>query len=816
MYESYYNLDSDPFRLSPDPHFCFRHSAFSSARACMVYALHRAEGFVMVTGRPGTGKTTLINDLLEEIRSYPVVTARLVSTQLAADDLLRLVSFSFGVDPTGLQKAAILHYIEDFLAKQYCEGRHALLIVDEAHDICERGLEELRLLTNLQVGNQPLLQIFLLGQEGLQDVVRAPRMEQLQQRLIAAFHLESLSLDDARAYIGHRLRRSGWTEDPWISRQAYHVIHHFSRGIPRRINLICSRVLLHACVEERHTITGRDTLRVAERLLEERLISSEGLPELRADSFTDESDAPQEKKTRPRSEAPEIRGAGVRQSEAKASPRPGPRNATGNGHDPSIPLHVPPQTPRAVPSPTNPVHHPHTTPAQGRTGRFAASLRGEDDRQNEPGGGPGAAWQKSVGRPAARPQPNTAFMGAIVVVAILVVHPWVGHRVETEPGQDPDRSSGIQLAQLSLHTTPDMTASDGAGVLVVASGETHGQVALGGYPRYDPSSADKTVGDATPDAEVALQDAIAQDYPSVPSTDDSGARRDTRGEADTREAEAPADLRRTAEAASTATDSANTTKLTRGGTPPGQPAPAGGTRIATRVDGGNVHSRAGARQDPSSGHARKATSRAAVDPSDGSGEAVGVRVTEQVRQAQLALVRMGYAPGPVDGIAGPRTTRAVRAYQKAAGLPVDGQVSAMLIESMQHRRPSPPVSSAPPVLQRARRARGFLNGDHGIYARECGDQPAHNAAESVVLWSESERLFLSSVDRYDPQVYILTLSKDPLESNLRSLLSGRPFGLRLYKLHNQDNGDDIEIAIGRGYFKVVSSDAGPLRLCKHL
>ncbi|MCW8943626.1 MAG: XrtA-associated ATPase [Sedimenticola sp.] len=271
MYESFYNFKAEPFRLSPDHRFCFSHKSYAKAKAYMQYAIHRAEGFVMVTGKPGTGKTTLVNDLVEGLSNSQIVVATIVSTQLEADDLLRLVACNFGLDIDAPNKAVVLQGLSVRLRRHHEEGTRALLIIDEAQDLSASALEELRLLTNLQLDNQPLLQIFLIGQENLRDLVQRPSMEQVHQRLVAACHLESLNEEDTKAYIRHRLDRVGWKDDPTLDEGVFSVAYQFSKGIPRRINLVCSRFLLHGSVEEKHRIRASDVRTVVQELQHEQL-----------------------------------------------------------------------------------------------------------------------------------------------------------------------------------------------------------------------------------------------------------------------------------------------------------------------------------------------------------------------------------------------------------------------------------------------------------------------------------------------------------------------------------------------------------------
>ena len=237
----------------------------------MLYAFERAEGFVMITGRPGTGKTTLVSDLVAQLPRNKVQVAMLVCTQLEANDLLHMVATSFGVPAEIERKSQLLQKLEQLFHTWHQEGKRALLIIDEAQDLSPSALEELRLLTNIQKNNQPLLQIFLLGQEELRDMIHHQSMEQVHQRIVAACHLKVLDGPSTKAYIKHRLSQVGWSYDPAISEAVYSLVHRFSGGIPRRINMICSRLFLHACVEELHQIGIKDAREVMEEIQQEQL-----------------------------------------------------------------------------------------------------------------------------------------------------------------------------------------------------------------------------------------------------------------------------------------------------------------------------------------------------------------------------------------------------------------------------------------------------------------------------------------------------------------------------------------------------------------
>ena len=266
MYEQFYGFSEEPFRLSPDHHFAYQHRHYKKARAYMAYAFMRAEGFVMVTGRPGTGKTTLIGALVSDLATERAQIANLVCSQLQADDLLSMVAYEFGVDINITDKGQLLQHLSRQLQKWHREDRRALLIVDEAQDLSVSAMEELRLLTNIQVGGRPLLQIFLLGQPELRELILRPEMEQVHQRIVAASHLLPLEADETCEYICHRLRAAGWNGDPAISKAVYPLVFKFSEGLPRRINLICSRLLLHGAVEELHRIGAQDVRTVVEEI----------------------------------------------------------------------------------------------------------------------------------------------------------------------------------------------------------------------------------------------------------------------------------------------------------------------------------------------------------------------------------------------------------------------------------------------------------------------------------------------------------------------------------------------------------------------
>ena len=313
MYEKHYGLSADPFRLSPDHGFCLRHASFSRARAYMQYALQRKEGFVVITGAPGTGKTTLIDDLLADASAANVHVARLASAQLQADDLLRMVCYAFGIMADGQDKSLLLHRLSERFGASHRVGRRPLLIVDEAQGLSHDALEELRLLTNLRSGSEPLLQIFLIGQEELREIVNSPVLEQLNQRVIASCQLTPLQPQEVGAYIRHRLEVAGWKGRPRFEAEMLPGIARFSRGVPRRINHICSRLLLHGMLEEREVLTLDDLKLVMTELESEHYVDGDVSTRVELEEFDPED-------LSVLSEVPaEPQGVGARLVEAEAA-----------------------------------------------------------------------------------------------------------------------------------------------------------------------------------------------------------------------------------------------------------------------------------------------------------------------------------------------------------------------------------------------------------------------------------------------------------------------------------------------------------------
>jgi general secretion pathway protein A len=269
MYETFYGLTGKPFQLNPDPDFFFASRGHARAYAYLQYGLHQSEGFIVITGDIGAGKTTLVRSILKRLDPEKVVAAQLVSTQLDAEDLLKSVATAFGVPARTSDKAHLLAQLEAFLVSLVPERKRALLIVDEAQNLTARAVEELRMLSNFQLENRALLQSFLVGQPELRQIMQSGAMQQLRQRVIASYHLGPMDRGESQGYIEHRLKHVGWKGDPAIDDAAHDAIHAFCMGIPRRINLLCNRVLLGGYLGEKHTITAADVRSVANEVRQE-------------------------------------------------------------------------------------------------------------------------------------------------------------------------------------------------------------------------------------------------------------------------------------------------------------------------------------------------------------------------------------------------------------------------------------------------------------------------------------------------------------------------------------------------------------------
>jgi general secretion pathway protein A len=255
MYEEFYKFTGKPFQLNPDPSFFFQSAGHQRAMAYLRYGLQQGQGFIIVTGDVGTGKTMLVNNLFKEIESQDVVAAKIVSTNVNENDLLRIVCSEFDLPYERLSKASLLKQLEVFFKSCVDEGKRVLLVVDEAQNMPRSSLEELRMLSNFDYKGMPVVQSFLLGQREFRAVMRSPGLEQLRQRVLAAYHLKPLTPPETETYIKHRLAKVGWTGDPEIENDIYLGVYQFTSGVPRRINTLMDRLLLNASLDDSHRLS---------------------------------------------------------------------------------------------------------------------------------------------------------------------------------------------------------------------------------------------------------------------------------------------------------------------------------------------------------------------------------------------------------------------------------------------------------------------------------------------------------------------------------------------------------------------------------
>jgi putative secretion ATPase (PEP-CTERM system associated) len=309
MYESHFGLSGPPFQLIPDPSFYFSSRGHSNALAFLKFGAHQGEGFIVVTGEIGAGKTTLVRTLLEGLDPAKVVAAPVVSTQLEPGDLPLAILMAFGVQVAIQSSAQLIADLEAFLADLAAKGRRALLIIDEAQNLAPEVIEELRVLTNFQSGKNAMLQVFLIGQPELRTMLQAKSMDQLRQRVTASCHLGPLDPAETRAYVQHRLHLVGWSDRPEFELDAFQQLHRWTGGIPRRINRLCNRLLLAAFLETRDTISAENVEQIAQDLRAE-IGETDDIPPMEAapaiPGFASSTLLPQEVAPEPAAPMPEI------------------------------------------------------------------------------------------------------------------------------------------------------------------------------------------------------------------------------------------------------------------------------------------------------------------------------------------------------------------------------------------------------------------------------------------------------------------------------------------------------------------------------
>lgn len=257
MYEQFYGFTEKPFQLTPDPAFYYESVTHKKALSYLGYGLNQGEGFVVITGEVGAGKSTLVAHLKGKLDSRRMTVGEVVTSALDGEEMIHVAARSFGLDVDGNDKASALAAIELFLHEEARAGKRVLLIVDEAQNLSIGALEELRMLSNFQLGSHPLLQTLLLGQPEFRHLLaQSDELEQLRQRVIAAHHLEAMQPGEMQPYVMHRLDYVGWNDNPELDNALWSKLHKASGGIPRKVNQIMTRLLLMGAVEEQAVLTA--------------------------------------------------------------------------------------------------------------------------------------------------------------------------------------------------------------------------------------------------------------------------------------------------------------------------------------------------------------------------------------------------------------------------------------------------------------------------------------------------------------------------------------------------------------------------------
>ena len=265
MYLEPFKLKELPFRLSPDPQFLYLSKQHARAKAYMESTIWFTDGFVVITGEIGAGKTTLIESFLKEVQA-DVVVAQINQTQVSAIDFLQAVLVQFGFSPFKMKKAELIATINNFLIEQYAAGRKVLLIVDEAQNLSMRVLEEIRLLSGVETTKEKVLRIILAGQPELNEKLDAPELVQLTQRIRLRFHLSTLTQTEMRAYIQHRLEVAGGGDRQIFAEDTYPDLYRYTGGVPRLINTLCDTSMMAAYTASHDTVTAEDIKEAVEEL----------------------------------------------------------------------------------------------------------------------------------------------------------------------------------------------------------------------------------------------------------------------------------------------------------------------------------------------------------------------------------------------------------------------------------------------------------------------------------------------------------------------------------------------------------------------
>lgn len=249
MYQRFFGLRESPFNVNPDPRYLVLTRQIQEALAGLTYGIQNRKGFILLTGEVGTGKTTLLNRLLDWLHGQRVATAYIFNSRLDVNHLFDFMMAEFEIPCDSREKSQVLLRLNQWLLERYRAGETAVLIVDEAQNLSPDVLEEIRLLTNLETSTEKLLQIVLTGQPELEEKLKMPQLRQLRQRITMRCHTATLTLEETFGYIAERLRIGGANGEPIFSREAIETVHMYSRGIPRVVNLLCEHALINAYVD---------------------------------------------------------------------------------------------------------------------------------------------------------------------------------------------------------------------------------------------------------------------------------------------------------------------------------------------------------------------------------------------------------------------------------------------------------------------------------------------------------------------------------------------------------------------------------------
>jgi len=255
MYKEFFGLRANPFNVNPDPRYLFLTRHTEEALACLTYGIQSRKGFVLLTGEVGTGKTTLINKLLEWLRLQQVATAFVFNSKMNTTQFLDYMMADFGIPCDSKAKSQILLRLYNWLLDRYRAGETAVLIVDEAQNLSDDVLEEIRMMTNLETFTEKLLQIVLVGQPELETKLKQPHLRQLRQRLTLRAKTHPLTLEETKAYVAQRLRIAGSNGQQVFDPEAIVAIHRYSNGIPRVVNLLCEHCLVSSFVDQQKIVS---------------------------------------------------------------------------------------------------------------------------------------------------------------------------------------------------------------------------------------------------------------------------------------------------------------------------------------------------------------------------------------------------------------------------------------------------------------------------------------------------------------------------------------------------------------------------------